>query len=445
MLLEEDLPVFEDTGVQERSEGVLDANLRIQMCLDGGTLTLLEQLTDSAKLNANCQMAKIDSEERSVVLRNLGIVGFHANWYRLQQLPVVKLDFGYNEIEEIGAELINDLPASVTTVILLNNKIRHVRSGVIENDSVRELVLSRNLIEDIEDKAFDKTKLDGLYVSENRLKNVQFVTSLPVSLKKLVIADNYHELEFSSNIFSGLSRLLYLNLSNNTITKLNKDTFVGLGNLDALALDYNNLTKLEAGCFRGLDKLETLTIKYNAISEIKSGAFSELYALKRLFMYGNKLTVITSETFEGLPKNVINLDLSGGVIETLEKGSFVHNRLTHLGLSDNKIAKIEPGAFDLPFLVNLQLDDNRLKKLDSKIFTGLPGLRQLFLMNNRIETVEPSFGKYLGNITNLHLIENPFRELRNGAFHGLFARREGHVHLANNKIELIQGGVFEEA
>lgn len=447
MLLEEDLPLYEDTGaVQERSEGVLDANQRIQMCLDAssGTLTLFEEVSES-NLNDNCQLAKINSEERALVLRNRGIKGFSKNWYRLQRLPVAKLDLAYNEIEDLSSELINDLPASVASVSLWNNKIRFVRSGIVENEFLRELVLTGNLIEDVEEKAFDKTKLDGIYLSGNRLKNVGFVASLPVSLRKLSIADNFYGLEFPSKIFSRLSRLLYLNLSNNTITKLNKDTFVGLGNLDALTLDHNNITKLEAGCFKGLDKLQTLTIKYNAISAIEGGAFSDLYELKRLFMYKNNLKVITSETFKGLPSSVVNLDLSGGVVEAIERGSFVHQGLGDLGLSHNRISKIEAGAFDLPFLVNLHLDGNKLRKLESEYFVGLPSLRQLFLMNNGIESVEANFGRYLGNITNLQLTDNPIKELRNGAFYGMFTRREGHVHLANNRIELMQGGVFEEA
>lgn len=112
-----------------------------------------------------------------VDLRKQDVRDFKKNWYQLLFLPIFTLNLSWNNITEITKEVLNDLPAGLTEVYLVSNKIHRIRKEVIENDHLKSLSFQKNLIDEIEADAFGKTKLRSLSLADNQLKSLDFVSS----------------------------------------------------------------------------------------------------------------------------------------------------------------------------------------------------------------------------------------------------------------------------
>ena len=69
------------------------------------------------------------------------------------------------------------------------------------------------------------------------------------------------------NVFTGLFRLTYLDLSNNQIEELNNSVFSACQELQYLDLSHNKLTELSPEVFSGIPALQVSTLKVGLISE----------------------------------------------------------------------------------------------------------------------------------------------------------------------------------
>ena len=135
-----------------------------------------------------------------------------------------------------------------------------------------------------------------------------------------------------------------LDLSDNTIVKIDNHTFRGLENTQTLKL-HNNLTTLVAHIFNGLINLQFLDIASNQIAGLNVGAFLLLRELKYLSISYNMLNTIRMHSFQ----NLINLEtlyLDGNCITSFSVGVFVglHN-VTYLFLDNNLLTTLPNGIF----------------------------------------------------------------------------------------------------
>ena len=135
----------------------------------------------------------------------------------------------------------------IRTLILKNNKIRHINPG--ELTSLK--------------------KVSFLSLKNNRLQKID------------------------SNTFN-LSDLANLDLSKNNIKEIAPKAFFGSKNLTELNLDSNELEELHPHAFDGLENVKYLAIRKNPFVEINSDSLSSLTSL---------ITVFTSK----LPAGVLNM------------------------------------------------------------------------------------------------------------------------------------------
>ncbi|XP_050537187.1 G-protein coupled receptor GRL101-like [Daktulosphaira vitifoliae] len=129
-------------------------------------------------------------------------------------------------------------------------------------------------------------------------------------LDRLVYLDltNNSVSEIQPFIFSTLWRLTTLNLQNNQISILRNGSFLGLGRLTGLHLQGNSIQHLHSMAFHGLSSLMTLDLSRQNISQIESDAFVGLRSLKSLDLSQNSLTHLSDGSFRGMPQlNILNL------------------------------------------------------------------------------------------------------------------------------------------
>ena len=103
-----------------------------------------------------------------------------------------------------------------------------------------------------------------------------------------------------SDVFSGLSKLGNLALSNNSLGSLRADVFSGLTALSSLQLQANDLTSLPAGLFTGLTALEVIRLEDNDLDALPAGLFTGLTALELIRLEDNDLDALPAGLFTGL-------------------------------------------------------------------------------------------------------------------------------------------------
>ncbi|XP_069084900.1 lumican isoform X2 [Pleurodeles waltl] len=234
---------------------------------------------------------------------------------------------------------------------------------------IKYLYLRHNMIEGIEDNAFDNvTDLKWLILDYNHLSNSKIKKGAFSKLKHLEkLHINYNNL---TEPIGPLPKTMDdLQLTHNKISKITPNILEGLENLTVLHLHYNALKEDSiSGAFKGLNSLLYLDLSFNELKKLPRGLPP---SINMLYFDNNKITNIPDEYFQGF-KALQYLRLS-------------HNKLTDAGVPGN--------AFNISTLLELDLSFNEL----SSIPTVNEGLENLYLQVNKIQkfTVS-SFCKVIG-------------------------------------------------
>ncbi|XP_048506128.1 leucine-rich repeats and immunoglobulin-like domains protein 3 [Athalia rosae] len=412
----------EDTHPNQKSE------TRVVVCIENSVLLKVGVLEDGEKVEANCNETIIDRGVAYVNLENLGIRSVAKNWYQLHQIRMNYIDLNNNQIEEFSPELVNDLPKSVSILDLSNNLIKHIRKDSGSNENMKMIILRNNLIEDIEPGSFEFPKLWGLYLSGNKIEDISFISSLPESTCLLYLNRNNIE-RIPQAVFSRLKNLYQLNLGSNKIPKVHDNAFEGLDSLIALNMDKNQISEIDEGGFNGLKNISYIYLSENLLSKFNGGTFSGLRQLEELKINKNKFRKIGIDVIGRLPVNLKTLELKDNGIEDIEPGYFANVPKDTLATKDHKITGIQQARFDSQV-------GNFMKAPNS--------IQHLHLSGNLIREILPGTLEGLNSLIDLDIGRNPITRLVNGAFHGIAKTYHGYVSIEDNKLEVIEAGIFGE-
>nr|XP_057937066.1 leucine-rich repeats and immunoglobulin-like domains protein 1 isoform X2 [Doryrhamphus excisus] len=158
-----------------------------------------------------------------------------------------------------------------------------------------------------------------------------------------------------------------------------------------------------------------------------------------LYLHHNKISSIEGPRTRDLV-SLETLDLSNNDITELRGHSFPADlQIRDLYLSNNKIATLEQGALDHlgSTLQVLRLSRNRISQIPVKAFQ-LPRLTQLELNRNRIRQVEGLTFQGLSSLEVLKLQRNSISKLTDGAFWDLAKMKV--LHLDYNSLTEVNSG-----
>ncbi|XP_058980029.1 toll-like receptor Tollo [Musca domestica] len=266
--------------------------------------------------------------------------------------------------------------------------------------------------------------LKHLNISHNEIQDISnFHFSASLSTRKSrICGSSLNSIDLSHNkianlpsaIFSGLGRLVNLNLARNGMNFIADRAFEGLVSLQVVDLSENRLTSLPPELFSEAKFVKEIYLKNNSINVLAPGLFSELSDLLVLDMSANELNSqwVNSATFVGL-KRLVLLDLSANKISKLEANLFRSlTSLQVLKLEENYIDHIPDGAFtDLTNLHTLILSNNRISTIGPNTFRGLYGILVLSLDYNRISKIDTQALKNCSSIQDLHLNGNKLQTI----------------------------------
>ncbi|XP_017785904.1 PREDICTED: chaoptin [Nicrophorus vespilloides] len=388
---------------------------------------------------------------------------------RLPKLQSLHLD--YNRVAALSGDILRSIAERVTNLVISKNLIRELPPATFQYfQQLEHLDLTRNSLMTLNSDTFEglENSLLSLKVAQNAITNLAGPPLALVKLMSLDLSDNQLA-DLARNSFTLLPNLRKLNLSRNSrlssipptlLHKLDNLEVIDLShiNLKSLSTDLlaknllikeiylndNDLSEITDGTFVNLRNLTRIDLSDNSIANIRPGAFVNAMNLKELYLQGNQLAVFRGEFFNtGTGLEI--LDVSNNLLNYVYPSSFrIHPRLKKIVAGNNKFNFFLPEVIaTLQYLEFVDLSGNMLEAVEELEFARLPKLRCLLLGNNKIESVhEMSFH----NSTQLQIIDlknNKLDRLGERTFEGLV--RIEMLNLEGNRLSDLPETIFERS
>lgn len=370
-----------------------------------GTMSGLKQLTTLELTDSNirvipdgfyCPLNNLQvlnlTRNRIRSTENLGFSGDECS--ALKEISV--LDLSWNELRVIPENWAVSKLRRLQHLNLQHNNISELSSATLTGlNALRTLNLSYNHIDQIP---------SGLFSSSKELREI--------------LLQNNELYELPKGVFHQLAQLLVLDLSKNLLTShhINNETFAGLIRLVILNLSHNSLTRLDSQTFKELYFLQVLNLRNNSIGYIDENTFTPLYNLHELNLAENRLHTLNDKLFNGL-QVLSKLTLNNNLISIVELNVFKNcSDLKELDLSSNQLEDVPEALKDLSVLRTLDLGENQIVKFRVGAFKNLIQLNGLRLIDNQIENVTKGMFEDLPRLSVLNMAKNRIQSIERGSF-----------------------------
>ena len=264
------------------------------------------------------------------------------------------------------------------------------------------------------------------------------------------IGKDIRYLDLSSNFLTTLPsgsldylhNLIYFGFDSTSLVTLDTEIFINLHTLTYLNLYSNELVTLEVDVFTNLHSLNHLDLGNNSLITIDVGVFANLHSLFRLLLNLNSLVTIDAGVFANL-HNLAVLSLSSNSLVSLNVGLFSNlHSLIYLSLYSNSIVRLNVGVFgNLNKLITLKLGQNTLIALEMHVFVTLSKLRYLYLTDNRLVELDHRTFHELVELRYLYISKNKISHLEDGTFSNLFLLER--LSVSFNRLTFLPFNIFQ--
>lgn len=206
-------------------------------------------------------------------------------------------------------------------------------------------------------------------------------------LEKLTIISSGYTLKVNNAAFVALNKLTRLNLLGANLAIIDSYSLSGLCGLNELSITgFKNLTALPDDVFASLKNLKRLNISNNALMSIQRNSFNDLDALVYINLSNNNLTLLDPNLFKGMP-HLLELQMNSNRLLSIEEGLFLHTKnLVYLSVVGNHLLTVNDNVFQsLAKLVYLDLHKNRITSMSTTALSALRQLEYLYIHKNRLE------------------------------------------------------------
>ncbi|XP_055500606.1 nyctalopin-like [Leucoraja erinacea] len=270
--------------------------------------------------------------------------------------------------------------------------------------------LDKNTIKFLSERAFGTLPaLRSLSLDHN---NISFITpgafkGLP-NLTELKLAHNEYIRYLHTRTFTGLKRLLKLDLSNCNLFNIPDRIFTAVTTLQELAMWQNNFRRIP-GAVRGMESITRVYLERNRIEAVAYNSLQGLVSLKYLNLQGNNIAVIHDGGFKDSVK-LEYLYLNDNLLNNLPEFAFKElGLLKMLNLGGNSLVNVSSTWFnELVELEVLYLDRNEITYIEEGAFENLTSLISLHLNSNNLTTLSLSVFQPVYFIGRLYVFRNPW-------------------------------------
>ena len=325
---------------------------------------------------------------------------------------------------------------NLTHLEITNCTVSVSQDQLIKNIKLKNLILIKNNISMLSENDFNAfNDLVYLDLSNGQIQKIEkcFIGQASQSINVINIRSNYVT-KIDSNAFINCDRLFRLDLSDNQLTVLNRNVFHSLNNINLLDLSNNKLVFLPKKVFSNLTYLKALDLSSNCLQKILSNWFSydNRYLLQKLDLSFNLINFIDTNFFKIL-QNLINLNISknrlGYCCNLFKDLKF----LTILNLGFNRIRCLENKVFEnLKYLETLKLSSNCISSIGEKTFDNMTKLQLLELKHNYLMKLPPDLFRSNLKLKYLYLNDNCLYSVpKKCFFHSINLQS---LHLQNNRL-----------
>ncbi|XP_072748295.1 uncharacterized protein [Anoplolepis gracilipes] len=342
------------------------------------------------------------------------------------ELRDVKL--GYNFLEAIPESSFHNL-TELLSLDLTGNRIKVLTAGsIMDCPKLVTISLAYNRIQKMErNSLYGLSSLRFLHLEFNKLTMLDLGAIAEIGGPDFALNVSYNAIAFVDS-GSTMNNLTRLDLGFNNISHLSADTFYGTPDLKSLNLRSNFLTTIDSGTF-AFPHLEILDLSDNKIDTLRKQSFHGLESLQRLDLGGNEIVQLSTEQFRNL-KSLRILNLLNNKIRSLPRDVFEGTRLEILDLSHNKFTVVpSPSFLEVAYtLRDLNMAENFLDHLDSTAFPT-SHLVSLNLAQNRLSILPDNSFVSLGKLLSLNVSQNILQANFKELFHYLPNLRQ--LYMAN--------------
>lgn len=356
---------------------------------------------------------------------------------------VVELDLSHNNLTRLPDDLFANLPG-LRKINLAHNNLTQLPDRIFlihHHDKHFELIdLGHNKITPAGFAQMHNLTVDTLIITDNDLETLP-EGKLPQRIAHFVA--NHNKLTLDTKVCAALhdmEHLMYLDLSHNRLTSLDKLMNCGLKHLvHFIATDNKGIKELREN---KQGQIHALTLE-----------IAELQARIKTVQVGDEQKAPGHRTARLETKLPIfialrTLDLAGCDIKALRPGDFdTFPQLQRLHLEHNAISEMVMNQDLSPFsslteLKELCLQGNALTEIPVRIFSNLKKLEMLDIAGNQLTKLDPDTFVGLERLQELYLYFNhPGLRIIPGAFNGL--TRVSYLDLSYNGIGAICSDMWQ--
>jgi Leucine-rich repeat (LRR) protein len=208
-----------------------------------------------------------------------------------------------------------------------------------------------------------------------------------------------------------------------------------------LDLTKNSIDKIEPAAFDSIVGLKTLKLVKNNLVTLSFGSHKK--GIEALFLSYNKIRIITREMLTSLVE-LIFLELDENYIDFVEEDAFKGNKkLKKLTLKSNNLKSV---GFKSESLIFLNLDRNKFQEIKTdNSFRGFNSLKLLSLSMNNITNIERNaFDGIAGSIVGISVMRNHLKEIKSEVFGNVTFRFLKILALATNELKSFKPMTFEK-
>lgn len=234
-----------------------------------------------------------------------------ANTTHLSFVSCKLVDFPWTYISRITALKELDLTSNFLTVFPGINNISHF----FPNLSV--LRVSQNALTELSFQRLAKLPLKKLYANGNQINLIYSVFNTFTEIEELHLDGN--QLSHLPS-FNGFTKLKVLNLMENVLKQIKRNTFEGLGNLAILNVSLNSIAYIEGGALNHFkDESIAISFAFNSLTRIQKGFFDSLKTFQSISVEGNEISTLEENIFKGIKAtdDTIGINLQNNALETL--------------------------------------------------------------------------------------------------------------------------------
>ncbi|XP_055525505.1 protein artichoke [Wyeomyia smithii] len=351
-----------------------------------------------------------------------------------------------NNIFLIPGSALGRLPR-LSNLYLDFNRVAALSSSILKSiqpENIRYLSLSRNVIRELPPNSFTSfKKLIYLDISGNSLGLISEDTFAGLDNTLLEIKMSYNKISSFRKIV--LPKLRRLDISSNSIDDLAVDAFHGLGNLLYLNMSTNeHIAQITRTMIYPLNKLQVIDISNCGLKTLQSDLFHNNTELRIILLSHNHLKVVEENTFMIL-NNLFSVDLSNNEIVAIRPRTFINTiNLRTLNLHGNKLKEFKADHFTSETAMEvLDLSGNEISSFAVNTFKIHPRLRRILLGGNRIQRFTSDLINSLDFLEVIDLSKNQLTIIDQLDYARMPNLRE--LYFAGNELEQVSDMAFHNS